>query len=384
MLPMRNKFLWLFLFIGLFSTVYGQGKTKTYLFIGTYTEGMPDQGIYVYDFDSHSGKCTSVASVDSIINPSFLTLSPNGQFLYACTDTKMPIPGNVTAFKIDTMHGFLSLLNKQPCGGENPVYVAVHKDDKFVTCANYTGGSVTVFPINQDGSIKPYTQLIPFTGSSIIPDRQDKPYIHSSVFSPKGDYLFLPDLGSDQIRVFKIDPTSSHPLIVNEDKNVHCVPGSGPRHFTFHPTLPYAYCIEELSGMVSAYAYHQGKLDSIQRIFSYSKTQESYASADIHISPDGHFLYASNRLHDENTISIFSIDQQNGKLNLKGHQKTGGDHPRNFTLDPTGQFLLVANLSTGNIVIFKRNIKNGLLKKTKNEIQVPRPSCLQMRTYGMK
>jgi 6-phosphogluconolactonase len=380
---MPHKIFLMFLFIGLLSTSFGQNKTRTYLFIGTYTEGKSDQGIFVYGFNSQSGKCKRVGAVDSIINPSFLTLSPNGRFLYVCTDTKMPIPGSVTAFTIDSVHGHLALLNKQPCGGENPVYVAVHKDGRFVVCANYTGGSVTVFPIKEDGSLKPYTQLVPFTGSSVLPDRQDKPYIHSAVFSPQGDYLYLPDLGADQIRAFKIDATVSRPLISMEGKNVHCVPGSGPRHFTFHPTLPYAYCIEELSGMVSAYSYNHGKLDSIQRIFSYSKTQESYGGADIHISPDGLFLYASNRLHDENTIAIFSIDQQKGILKLIGHQKTGGDHPRNFTIDPTGKFLLVANLATNNIVIFKRDLKTGLLKKTKNEISVPRPSCLQMRSYRL-
>ena len=358
-----------------------QSNAKTYLFIGTYTEGKPGKGIYVYEFNSHSGKCKFVSAVDSIINPSYLSLTHDGRYLYACTDTKMPIPGNITAFKIDSLKGKLNFINKQPCGGENPVYVAVHNDDRIVACANYTGGSAAIFPINEDGSLAPYAQLIPFTGSSIITQRQDKPYIHAAVFSPKGDYLFLPDLGADQIRVLKFVPKSNLPLIPLEKNNVHCIPGSGPRHFTFHPNQRWAYGVEELSGMISAYNYHDGKLDSIQRVFSYSKTYEDYASADIHISPDGRFLYASNRLNDENTISIFSINQDNSKLSLVGHQKTGGDHPRNFTLDPTGNFLLVANMRTGNIVIFKRNIETGSLLKTKNEIRVPNPSCLQMRTY---
>jgi 6-phosphogluconolactonase (cycloisomerase 2 family) len=361
--------------------ISGMSAQSTYLFVGTYTEGKPGEGIYVYSFHPHSGKCKLVSSVDSIINPSYLSLSHDGRFLYACTDTKMPIPGNVTAFRIDSVKGRLHFINKQPCGGENPVYVAVHNDDHFVACANYTGGSASIFPIQADGSIAPYVQLIPFTGSSINPQRQDKPYIHAAVFSPKGDYLFLPDLGADQIRVLKFAEKSNPPLIPVEGKNVHSIPGSGPRHVTFHPNQRFAYCVEELSGMISAYTYKDGELDSIQRIFSYSQTWDSYASADIHISPDGRFLYASNRLHDENTISIFSIQQENGKLTLIGHQKTGGDHPRNFTLDPTGNYLLVANLATDNIVIFKRNKETGLLTKTKKEITVPRPSCLQMRTY---
>lgn len=141
--------------------------------------------------------------------------------------------------------------------------------------------------------------------------------------------------------------------------------------------------MEELSGCVSAYAYHNGKLDSLQRLFSYSKKQQSYGSADIHLSPDGRFLYASNRWDKESTLSIFSVNTITGMLSLVGHQSTGGDHPRNFAIDPTGRFLLVANLASGTIIVFKRDPKTGLLKKTAHRIQVPRPSCLQLRTYHL-
>ena len=158
-------------------------------------------------------------------------------------------------------------------------------------------------------------------------------------------------------------------------------PGSGPRHFTFHPSGKYAYCVEELSGTISAYSYSNGRLDSIHRIFSYSQKLDIYASADIHISPDGNFLYASNRYEIENTISIYSINKGNGKLKLVGHQSTLGDHPRNFTIDPSGKYLLVANLVSNTIVVFKRNNKTGLLSKTKHVLSIPRPSCLQMRVY---
>lgn len=365
----------------LFSINYGQNHSKTYLFVGTYTEGKPDLGIFVYEFSARSGQLKKVSTVENIINPSFLTLSPNGQYLYACTETKLPIEGSVTAFKVDSINGKLSLINKQPTGGDNPAYLTVHRSNKFVVNGNYSGGSVTVFATNENGSLNPFTQIIQFLDSSIIKGRQDKAHIHSTVFSPQNDFIFLPDLGSDKIRVFRFDSTKSQPLVAADNLFVRSILGSGPRHFTFHPNTKFAYCIEELSGMVAAYSYSNGRLDSIQRIFSYSKIQESYASADIHISPDGHFLYASNRVK-ENTISIFSIDRNNGKLTLIGHQQTYGDHPRNFTIDPTGKFLLVANQVTGNIVVFKRNIKTGLLTKTANEINVPRPSCLQMRKYG--
>jgi 6-phosphogluconolactonase len=189
-------------------------------------------------------------------------------------------------------------------------------------------------------------------------------------------------LGADKIRAFKFDQQKKEPLIALDNYDYTAFPGSGPRHFTFHPNNKFAYCIEELSGTITSFKYDSGKLDSIQRIFSYSKLQEEYNSADIHISPDGVFLYASNRWDNENTISIFSINKDNGRLTLIGHQSTYGDHPRNFTLDPTGNFLIVANQVTNNIVVFKRDIKTGLLTKTGKEIKVPSPSCLKMRKYG--
>lgn len=358
-----------------------QSKQATYLFVGTYTGGTPDKGIYVYRFNTKTGRLHPVSTTQDITNPSYLTLAPDGLHLYACTDTKMPNAGSVTAFAFDPHRGTLTLLNKQPSGGENPVYLAVDKTGKFVVNGNYTEGTLSVFPIQGDGSVGAYVQRFAFQDSSIIQSRQEKAHIHSTVFSPGNDYVFAPDLGSDKIRVFHFDGGNSKPLTLKEGLTVKTVLGSGPRHFAFHPNEQFAYCMEELSGMVSAYTYHNGKLDPIQRIFSYSKIREEYNSADIHISPDGLFLYTSNRLDGENTISIFSIDAKTGMLTLIGHQSTLGDHPRNFTLDPTGKFLLVANQVTGNIVVFKRNPKTGLLKKKRREVQVFQPSCLQMKVY---
>jgi 6-phosphogluconolactonase (cycloisomerase 2 family) len=168
-----------------------------------------------------------------------------------------------------------------------------------------------------------------------------------------------------------------------KEQKVKTKPGSGPRHFTYHPSGKFAYCIEELSGTVCIYSYFNGKLTEIQHVKSYSKTQDTYGSADIHISSDGLFLYASNRWIDENTISVFSISK-NGKIKLIQHQKTGGDHPRNFTIDPSGNFLLVANKNSNNVIVFKRNKTSGLLRQTDVQINIPNPSCLKMRTYTIK
>jgi 6-phosphogluconolactonase len=378
---MHCKIFFSFLLSLFIINTYGQSNTKTLLFIGTYTGGKPDKGIYVYEFNTTTGAFKAVSHTENITNPSFLTLSPNGKYAYACTDTKMPGAGSVTAFKIDSVHGKLILVNKQASGGENPVNLTVYKNNRFVVNGNYTGGSVSVFKTNADGSLNPYTQLIQFSDSSINKSRQEKAHIHSTVFSPDNKYIFLPDLGSDKIRAFTFDANKPEPLIPEDKLTVHTIPGSGPRHFTFHPNGKFAYCIEELSGMVSAYSYVNGKLDSIQRIFSYSKPQEAYSGADIHVSPDGLFLYASNRDGTENTLSVFAVDPITGKLSLVGHQATYGIHPRNFCIAPGGLFVLVANASTNNIVFFKRDVKTGLLTKMKDEIEVPRPSCLQMRVY---
>lgn len=377
-LPMYQKFLFLLCLSLFLHTSHAQ---TTYLFVGNYTDGKPDKGIYIYQFNTKTGRLKPLSHTENITNPSFLTIAPNGAFLYACTDTRLPNAGSVTAFAIDTMQGTLSLINKQPTGGENPAYVNVHKNNNFVISANYTGGSVSVFSANADGSLNPATQVITFIDSSIHKTRQEKSHIHAAVFSPEYNYIYLPDLGADKIRAFRFDVNNSQPLLSLDNLLVKTVPGSGPRHFTFHPNGHFAYCIEELSGTVTAYAYHNGKLDAIQSLFSYATKRDSaYSGADIHASPDGRFLYASNR--GENMIAIFSINQNNGMLQFIAHQSTFGNHPRNFTLDPTGRFLLVANQMTNNIIVFKRDVKTGLLTKKGKEIKVPNPSCLQMRTYG--
>lgn len=365
----------------LISSVCAQNKPITYLFVGSYTEGKPDTGIYVYSFNTKSGAAKQISLVDDIINPSFLTLSHDGQFLYTCADTKLPDTGSVMAFGVNAVEGKLSFINRQSSEGDNPVYVSVHPNNRYLINANYTGGSVSAYAINANGSLEPALQVIPYAGSSIIPSRQEKAHIHAAEFSPEGDYVFLPDLGSDKIWVCRFDENRKQPLMNANHLTKTTEPGSGPRHLTFHPNEKFAYCIEELSGTVTAYAYQEGKLDVLQRIFTYSKPGDFYWSADIHISPDGNFLYASNRREDENTIVIFAVDEQTGMLTLVGHQRTYGDHPRNFTIDPTGQYLLVANMLTNNIVIFKRNVKTGLLKKMKREIRVAAPSCLQMRQF---
>lgn len=369
---MRYIFFCLVLFIS--SVTNAQ---KYFLFIGTYT-GSGSKGIYVYQFDAATGKATWVSNTDSVVNPSYLAIAPGGSLLYACTETRTVNAGGVSAFRFNRNKGTLSLINKQSTGGDNPAYVAVHPTGKWVTAGNYSGGSLAAFPVAKDGSLQSYSQLIGHTGSSVNKARQEQAHVHATVFSPKGDYLFTPDLGIDKLMIYKFNGLAKKPVQPASPAFAQTIPGSGPRHFDFHPNGKWGYLIEEMTGTVVAYNYKDGRLTQKQRIATHPDTATSeFGSADIHVSPDGNFLYASNR-GTENNLAIFKIDKISGKLTTAGYQSTLGIRPRNFCIDPTGNYLLAANQQTGNIVIFKRDRKTGLLTPTGEQIMIPEPVCLKM------
>lgn len=365
----------------LFLSIGCSNKTsKTFLFIGSYTGGEAAEGIYVYGFNTQTGNLIEVEREANVINPSFISLAPNGRNLYACTESKLGKNGSVSAFSIDTLTGKLQYLNRQDAGGRNPVHLVVDHNSKYAINSNFTDSGISIFKLNKDGSIDPYSQLIQFEGKSVTPKRQDASHLHSSNLSPDNKFVLSPDLGTDQIRVLSMSDEGQ--LTIIDSLTTETSDGSGPRHFTFHPNKRYAYCVDEISGTVSTYSYQNGKLNLIDQDFSYSQQLDRYSGADLHVSPDGKFLYCSNREKDENTIAIFSIDQSGFTLSLVGHQNTDGDHPRSFVIDPSGNFLLAANQNTGNVVVFKRNIETGLLTKTDVEIRIPNVSSLKMRSYG--
>ena len=352
---------------------------QQYLLVGTYTH-TGSKGIYVYSFNPETGSLTWVNNTDSIANPSFLAVTNDKKFVYACTDSRTPNAGSVTAFHFDVQTGKLAFINKQQTGGYNPVYIAVHESGNWAVTANYTSGSISVFPVQEGGSLRPLAQTIKLQGSSVHKERQEGSHVHSAVFSPDYKFLYAPDLGTDKVMQYQFNKSVSIPLSPLPIASVAVLPGSGPRHFTFHPKKAYAYLIEELSGTVTSFRYNRktGGLNPVQRVATHAADSTGpFGSADIHISLDGKFLYASNR-GTENNIAIFSINQRNGKLQLKRFQSSLGMHPRNFTIDASGNYLLVANMLSDSIVVLKRDVRSGLLAETGVTIKVPQPSCLQI------
>ena len=349
---------------------------ENYLIVGTYTGGK-SEGVYVYKFNSSDGSFKEVSHVKTS-NPSFVAVSPNEKYVYAVHEDagNNGKGGEISAFSFNKKTGILTYLNEQPTEGDHPCYVVVDKTGKWVIAANYTSGSLTVLPVKNDGSLgKPVTN-IQHHGSSINKDRQSSPHVHCTLLSPDNKFLFVPDLGIDKVMIYAFDAKTGK-LTPAKQPFAKSIDGSGPRHFTFHPNNKYAYLIEELSGTVETFRYNNGTVKNIQRISTMPAGDTSFAgSADIHVSPDGKFLYASNR-STSNTIAIFKINAADGKLALVGHQSTLGQTPRNFNFDPSGNFLLVANQNSDQVVIFKRDKLTGLLTDTGKRMDVGKPVCLK-------
>lgn len=346
---------------------------KYYLLMGTYTRPKESKGIYIYQFDAKTGDA-KLAGTCFTDNPSYIALNTKGDRLYAVNELGDG-RGAVSSFSFDKKNGALHFINSELTRGEDPCYLAIDANNKWIVTANYSGGSFSVLPIKEDGSVGKAVQVIQHEGSGINKKRQEKAHVHSTVFTLDKHFLAVADLGMDKITIYPFDATKQKP-VTDQPVEINTAPGSGPRHIVFDPRKPFAYVVEELSGNLVAYRYHAGKLDSLQTVSSHpTGFHGDKGSAAIHFSPDGKFLYASNR-GESNTISIFSVSASTGKLSSLGFQATGGDHPRDFTIDPSGNFLLAANMKSDNIVLFRRNARTGLLLDSGKKIAVPQPTRL--------
>jgi 6-phosphogluconolactonase len=345
------------------------------LVIGTFTGDAPtaSKGIYVYRFYEERGNVAYLSEVETS-NPSFLAVSANQQFIYAVNENNGATPSTVSAFKFTKTTGKLELLNTQPSIG-SPAYISVDKAQKNVFIANYGGGSMQVYPVNKDGSLGASSQTIQDEGKGPNPSRQGVPHAHSAVLSPDEKYVMLSDLGTDKINIFRYKASKNPPLTPADVPYFKTAGGAGPRHSDFAPNGKFMYNIQELTATISAFSYSGGELKELQTInMMPDGFKGTNGAADIHVSPDGLFLYATNR-GTVNAIFVYAIDQQTGKLTAVDHYPTG-DNPRNFVIDPTGNYILVG--SSNRVIVFKVNKVTGKLVQINSTINMESAVCLKM------
>ena len=368
-----KPFITLLIFFTSVSVLYGQNQ-NFHLLVGTSTRSGESKGIYVYEFNSTTGE-VNYKSVVAVSNPSYLTVSSNRKYVYSVSEEKT---GYINAFAYNSLSGVLKPINRQSSGGAGPTYVSSDATGKYVFAANYGGGSLCAIPVEKDGSLGADVQVIKHEGSSVDKTRQTKPYLHSVVISPDNHFLLAQDLGTDKVYIYKFDPKKRpSPLSPSVQPFISVAPGSGPRHLTFHPNHKYAYLMNEINSTITAFKYKKGCLQLLQTVSILPDGYEGKGDgADIHVSPDGKFLYGSDR-NVLNELIIYSVDKNNGKLTFVGRQHTQGKNARTFAIDPSGNYLLVANGGTDDITIFKRDKTTGLLTPTGQKININKPSCLK-------
>ena len=374
-------FLLAFLFLNISAATAAPAAHKKYLvYVGTYTEdGSTSKGIYAYRFDSNSAAVTSLGLAAQTVNPSFLAVHPNHRFLYAVNEVKNYAgqkSGGVSAFAIDHATGKLTFLNEVASKGADPCYITVDKTGRYVLVANYSGGSVAVFPVLEDGRLGEASAFVQHTGHGTNPERQEGPHAHSVDLSPDNRFAIVDDLGLDETLVYKFD--SSKGSLAPDPAVAKADPGAGPRHFTFHPNGKFAYVITEMGSSVEVFEYDatSGALHTLQTISTLPKSFSGHNdAAEIQVHPSGKFLYASNRGHD--SIAAFAIDANKGTLTAVEYASTKGEGPRNFEIAPGGSLLFAANEKSDNLVIFRINAQTGRLTPTGKVPELAQPVCVK-------
>lgn len=368
----------LFSYLMLAGGTWGCTAPKEIIYVGTFA-GRGSQGLYVFEFDRSTGRLTEIQTVSDREGPNFQALHPDGNYLYSVSGEAFSEDANygtITAYHIDQETGMLTKINEQSVEGRGPAHVSIDPRGRFAYVSNYGAGNLSVFAINEDGSLTEAVDVVQHEGSSVNERRQGRPHVHSIMPSADGLFIYASDLGIDKIMIYEVDLTTGK-LTPAEPPYVENTPGAGPRHFKIHPNGEFAYAAEELSYTVAAFRVDQstGALTQIQRVSMVPDDFEGVNSAaDIHISPDGRFLYASNRGHD--SLVIFEIGETTGGLSLVGHEPTRGGHPRNFMIDQQGEFVLVANRDDDNVVVFRRDETTGKLSYTGEQVHVPMAVCV--------
>ena len=366
---------------GLVAPVAGRAAKMAnyFVYVGTYT-GPKSQGIYVYKFETATGALTPMGVAAETTNPSFLVIHPNQRFVYAVNELQEfegKKGGSVSAFSMNVKTGRLTFLNALPSDGTDPCYVALDHTGKYAMIANYTSGSVAVFPILPDGKLGKATAFIEHKGHGVNPERQEGPHAHSINPSPDNRFAIAADLGLDKLLVYRFDAGKG--TLSPDDPPFATVPaGSGPRHFAFHPSGQFAYTIGEMGSNVTAFSYDArgGVLHPLQTISTLPKDYKGRNDcAEVQVHPSGKFLYGSNRGHE--SIAVFTIDQEKGTLTPLEYVPTQGQEPRNFGIDPTGTFLIAANQNSNSLVVFRIDANTGHLTPTGQKLEVQAPVCVK-------
>ena len=359
----------------------------TFVYVGTYTNGeSQSEGIYVYRFDAAIGGLTHLSTCTGIDNPSFLDYSPDKKFLYVVSEVDQingVAGGGMAAYSIDSYTGALTFLNMESTHGAYPCHVQLDKSGKYVMAANYMGGNIAVFPILENGTVGPACDVVQHTDfSEVNPERQEAPHAHSVNVSPDNKWVYAADLGADKVMVYGLD------LEVGKLKPaakpfIDVSPGDGPRHWDFHPNGKWAYLINELGDTIIAYNYNaeDGSLEAINTVKTLPEDFSAWSdTADIHVHPNGRFVYGTNRGHD--SLVVCEVDQITGALSVLGYQSTLGAYPRNFRIDPSGTYLLVANRDTNDITTFVIDQDSGLLSPNGQVTTVPQPVCARFMPFS--
>ena len=358
------------------------GKFRTY--IGTYSRG-DSKGIYSFVLDTAAGTLTPEGLVAETENPSFLAIHPTGKYLYAVNEIdkyKGQASGSVTAFKINASSGKLERLNEVAAGGTTTCHVNISRNGKFAVIANYGSGSCAAFALGPDGKLGDRTAFHQHAGTSSDPGRQKGPHAHSVNFDTQNKHVIVADLGLDQVKVYNFNAATGA-MTPNEPAFTKVKAGSGPRHFSFHPSGKYAYVINEMACTVTAFNWNaaKGTLTEIDTITTLpGPVEKGFSTAEVVAHPNGKFVYGSNRGH--NTIAVFQVDAATGKMKTVEHKSTQGAVPRNFSIDPTGQFLIAANQNTDTIVLFRINQTSGALEQVGAPVKAPVPVCVRYLKIG--
>ncbi len=356
-------------------------KNALIVLIGTYTEkeGSQSKGIYMYRMDPISGELTFQWEAKGLLNPSYLAIHPENRFLYAVNEVQSfggQEGGGLTALSIDSISTELNVLNAYSSQGKDPCYISVEQTGRFALVANYSGGNAAMLPILEDGQLGPASDVVQHVGSSVHPERQTDPFVHSILADPTNQFAIAADLGADKLVIYEMDLEHGK---LKKHAEFQVKPGSGPRHSIFHPNGNYLYLLNELSSTIIVYRYDSqaGHLEEVQTISTLPPDFEGEnLCADLHIY--GKYLYASNRKHD--SIAWYLIDEKTGRLTYQGEVPSGGKEPRGFDIDPTGNFLLAAHERSDNVVIFRLDPGTGKPLQAGKEIKVSFPVCVKF-TY---